>query len=1092
MVDAFVKFLGGHKGEEKAIMLLLGMGFFMGIYTASYEVGAKALFISTMGEGSLSLAFFTAGVVGILSTVLFTNVQKRINFSTLSLTNVFLTFLFMGVLRYAFSLDPAVVPYYEFLPFVLFVMIGPIAAIQYLTFWGLFGRIFNLRQSKRIVGGIDTGQLTATILAFFSIPLLVNYVIDETYDLLFVAAIASFGIFVFTFWIIRSFNVDAVTKKATLSTDEVDAKEEDIKYSDLWKNQYFKWMSLFLFVSMGASVFVDYTFYTAAEVMYPDEKELASFLSFFEALTMIFVFIFQSFFNDKIIEDYGLKFSLRVMPLILLFFIVGVIFSGHVYGYEIKTDEYLFFFIFNVMAKLFTSSIKDSLENPAFKLFFLPLPVKIRFSAQNMIEGVVNEFAVLAAGAVQIGLGLLTFFELIHYSYFIVGLAVLVIVFAGKVFDEYKKSLKSTLEFQKDQLKQQGVANKNENNTINALVRELKERDPLRIINAMKLMERMDPIQLEFTLLDQIKSPFPEVRKYSYERLESRLVFNALSIVERVAKTETHDTVVPTAKKCLEKLTEANSFELTFNNIRPLVRSLKAEERIYAARLLSSTSDEKIIPFLKELLRDINPSVRLAAMISAGKTRMPELWSILVENLHLPKYSNAASSALTANGDSVFHTIDTAFYKTGQHFDTMLRVIQILGRVGGKNATELLWKKIDFPDRKIITELLLSLSYIGFEAKDSQAARIKIAIESDIGDIAWNLKVLSELEREDDIERLIYDGIKEENTQNYSDIFMLLAMVYDSQSIMLVKENIDLGTTESITFGVEMLDLFIDEDLKHKIVPILDDLEDDQRIVKLNNHFPPENFESYRDLLLQIVNRDYNHINRWSKALALWKVGDMEGEVDFDLIANLFNPDPFLLQTAAAVIYRLDKSAYHHHTGRLKPGVKKDLDRAILPPIYTGDDDDYHQKMLAIEKAIFLKSLHEFREIPGTVITDFAQSFDEVKVPKGYELFNEDSDGSSPMYIVVSGSATIVGGEFDGINLPEKSIIGDKLVAEDDKCDFKVVTNEESVLLLIYKDELFTLMSKHIELVQEMISVINKSQERASEVSEELIESVFV
>ncbi len=148
--------------------------------------------------------------------------------------------------------------------------------------------------------------------------------------------------------------------------------------------------------------------------------------------------------------------------------------------------------------------------------------------------------------------------------------------------------------------------------------------------------------------------------------------------------------------------------------------------------------------------------------------------------------------------------------------------------------------------------------------------------------------------------------------------------------------------------------------------------------------------------------------------------------------------------------------------------------------------------MLAIEKAIFLKSLQEFREIPGTVITDFAQSFDEVKVPKGYELFNEDSDGSSPMYIVVSGSATIVGGEFDGINLPEKSIIGDKLLAEDDKCDFKVVTNEETVLLLIYKDELFTLMSKHIELVQEMISVINKSQERASEVSEELIESVFV
>ena len=1092
MINSFVKFLGGQKGEEKAIMLLLGMGFFMGIYTAAYEVGAKALFINTMGEEYLSLAFFTAGFVGICSTVLFTNVQKRTNFSTLSLTNVFLTFLFMGILRYAFSLDPSTIPYHEFLPFVLFVMIGPIAAVQYLTFWGLFGRIFDLRQSKRIVGGIDTGQLSATILAFFSIPILVNYVIDETYDLLFVAAVASFGIFIFTFWIIRSFNVDAVTKKVALSTDEANAKEEDIKYSDLLKNQYFKWMSLFLFVSMGASVFVDYTFYTSAEIMYPDEKELASFLSFFEALTMIFVFIFQSFFNDKIIEDYGLKFSLRVMPLILLFFIVGVIFSGHVYGYEIKTDEFLFFFIFNVMAKLFTSSIKDSLENPAFKLFFLPLPVKIRFSAQNMIEGVVNEFAILSAGAVQIALGLLTFFELIHYSYFIVGLAILVIVFAGKVFDEYKKSLKSTLEYQKDQLRQQGLANKNENNTINVLVSEVKEQDPDRVIHAMKLMEKMDPIQLEFTLLDQIKSPYPVVREYSYGRLEERLVFSALSIIERVAKTEKDESVEVVAQSCVSRLREAEQFELSFNNIRPLVRSLNAEERIYASRLLSTTNDEKIVPFLKELLRDINPSVRLAAMVSAGKTRMPELWSILVENLHLPKYSNAASSSLTANGDAVFHTVDTAFYRTGQHFDTMLRVIQVLGRVGGRSATELLWKKIDFPDRKIITELLLSLSYIGFEAKDSQAARIKLAIENDIGDIAWNLKVLDELERDDDIEALIYDAIKEENKQNYSDIFMLLAMVFDSQSIMLVKENIDLGTSESITFAVEMLDLFIDEDLKHKIVPILDDLDNDQRLAKLNNHFPPENFESYRDLLLQIVNRDYNHINRWSKALALWKVGEMEGEVDFDLIANLFNPDPFLLQTAAAVIYKINKSDYHHHTNRLKPAVKKDLDRSILPPIYTGDDDDYHQKMLMIERAIFLKNVPEFREIPGTVITDFAVSFDEVKLPAGKTLMSEESDGSTPMYVIVSGTVTIEGGELDGMTLGEKSILGQQLIADHDRCDFKVVTQEESVLLLIYKDELFNLMSKHIELVQEMIDVINKKPEKQSEEFEGTIESVFV
>lgn len=1090
MIKAFTRFVGGEDGEEKPILLLLGMGFFMGVYTASYEVGAKALFINTLGEAYLSEAFFAAGIMGIITTVLFTFVQKRMNFSTLALTNIFLIFLFMGGLRYAFSFDVDSLPYYEFLPFLLFVMIGPIAAIQYLTFWGLFGRIFNLKQNKRIVGGIDTGQLTATIIAFFLIPVLVNYVIDETYDLLFVAAIASFCIFIFVFLIVSNFNVDTATKSSVLAGEEGVTKQEDINYTDLFKNPFYKWMSLFLIASMGASVFVDYTFYTAAETMYPDEKKLASFLSFFEATTMIFVFIFQSFFNDKIIEDYGLKFSLRVMPLILLFFTVGVILTGHIYGYELKTDEYLLFFIFNVMAKLFTASIKDSLENPAFKLFFLPLPARIRFSAQNMIEGVVNQFAIFVAGVIQIGLGFLTFFKLIHYSYFVLGLAVIVILFAAKVFDEYKKTLKTSLEDNKNALTSSGLVAKNEKSTINVVLGELRSQKEKNVLSGLKLLERIDPLQLEFSLLDQLKSKSVTVRIFAYKKLEEKLIFSALSIVERTARNEKDEEVKFYADKCVTTLKEAFEFEPNFNNIRPLVRSTVANDRIYAARLLSKANDEKLIPFLKELMRDINPNVRLAAIIAAGKTKAPELWPILVENLHLPMYENAAASALVANGDSVFFTIDAAFYKTNQYFDTMDRIIQIYGRVGGRPALELLWKKIDHPDRKIISEILLSLSYIGFEAKDFQASRIKLAIENDIGDIAWNIKTMNEVDREDDIDEMIFNAFREENEKNYEDIFMLLSMVFDPQNILLVKENIKVGTTESITFAVEMINLFIDEDLKKKMVPVLDDLNDQQRLVRLRNYFPPESFESYTDLLLQIVNRDYNHINRWTKALALWKVGLMpKSEVSYDLIANLFNPDPFLLQTAASVIYRLDKNAYHHHTRRLKPQTKKELDRVILPPIYNMDED-YHHKMIGIEKAIFIKRVMAFANIPGRIICEMAEAFEERKVKKDEIISKRGASGEMPLYVIVKGSVEASDEKDEKRVFKPKNIFGEQLIVEGDTSEWEYTASEETVLLYLRKEELFNLMSKHLEVAQAFITIINGEVEEEV-IQEEIFESIF-
>ena len=86
----------------------------------------------------------------------------------------------------------------------------------------------------------------------------------------------------------------------------------------------------------------------------------------------------------------------------------------------------------------------------------------------------VNEIAVFIAGAAQMALGLLAFFKLIHYSYFILALAGGIIYLAGKLFEEYKKTLKSTLEKKKAEL--QGDGKRNEKNTLNILKQEFRQK----------------------------------------------------------------------------------------------------------------------------------------------------------------------------------------------------------------------------------------------------------------------------------------------------------------------------------------------------------------------------------------------------------------------------------------------------------------------------------------------------------------------------------------------------------------------------------------------------------------------------------------
>lgn len=1086
MIKSFLAFLGGEPGEEKPMLLLLGMGFFMGIFLATFQIGSETLFINELGKDYLDIAFFTAGGLGIFFTVVFVYLQKKVNYSTLIVSNLFIIFLFMAAMRYAFY----TMPYdgnavgFKILPFIMFVMIGPITAITILGFWGVFGRLFDLRASKRIIGGIDTGALTATIIAFFSIPFIQDIPgMDSPYDLLFVSVIASFGVLFFTIWIIKDFNLDRATK-----IKKTEEKIPEVSFFNLIKDPYLRLLSLFLIFSMGASVFVDYTFYSVTEINFPEEDKLAEFLSFFSGTIMIMSFLIQSFINDIIIGRFGLKVALMTMPIILILFTLGGILSGHIYGFEVRNKEFLFFFLFTVSAKAFTASLKDALENPAFKLFFLPIDIKIRFDIQTRIEGVVNEVATLVAGAAQLGLGLLVFFKLIHYSYFIIGLGAMVIFLAGKLFSQYKITLKETLEKQKKDLKGDGT--RNESNTLNTIKRELKSKDPQRIINGLKILERLDPIQFEFALLDMLNVRFANVRKYAYEKLREYLCFEAIEIIKKDAKTEGDEEAQLAAAETIKVLESAVRFELTDVQIRTHLRSTEARNRVKIARLLAKSTDDKHLPYMQELLRDINPNVRMAAMITAGKLRRPELWPTLVENLHIPTYGNVAMSALGLGGEASFHTIDTAFYKTGQYPATMLRIVQLLGKIGGKTGTDLLWKKIDFPDKNIVSELLLSLSYLGFQARDFQAARIKIILDDEIGDIAWNINTTLDVLKDDELDIMVREAFIEEDRLNYNNLFMLLSMIYDSQNILLIKENIQDGTTESITFAVEMMDVFVEEELKPKLFPVLDDLKVEQKLAKLHNHYPPESFDSYTDLLEQIINRNYNRINRYTKALALYRISKIEGAtVTPDLIANLFNPDNFLLQTAAYVIYSIDKNAYHLHTKRLKSSIKKDLDKAILPPVFRDEDEDYHQKLLLVERVLFLKGTNKLSKISGDLICFMAELLDEIRIEEGSILIDEGMPADVPLYIILEGSIDIYSNDQLVETKAKGDLIGERHILGSDIPGYTALVRNQSTLLVLQKSDLFDLMSKHVRIVEVFIDIMNGVEvvDEVAEVSDILL-----
>lgn len=1070
------------------MLLLLGKGFFMGVLIATYQIGAETLFVNVLGDEELSKAFFFAGFAGILSTVLFVYLQRKINYSSLVLSTSFIILLFIGGIRLAFEFvgeNDISNGHFRVLLFTLFVMIGPITTIILLGFWGVFGRIFDLRQSKRIIGGIDTGQLMATMIAFYSIPLLRSSgLINETYDLLLMSSLAALGVFVFTLILTLQFNLNKAT--AVQVGDDV----EKVNFYSLFTNKYLRLLSVFLIFSMAVAVFVDFTFLSATDTMYPDEEDLSNFLSFFSGTVIICSFIIQSFLNDYIIGKFGLKVALMTMPFILILFTLGAIVAGHIFGYETKNNDFILFFVLIGTGKLFTAALKDALENPAFKLFFLPIDIKIRFDVQSMIEGVVNQVAVFVAGALQIALGLLVFFKLIHYSYFILGLAGIVVYLSIKLFNEYKNKLKSSLEKEKENLS--GSGKRNENSFLAILNKEIKSKEVKRVLNALKIFEMLNPVQFEFMLLDLINRRQPEIRAYAYKKLGDRFCWDMLDVMIKDMQTEENTKVLSIAKKTYQKLThlsktyeklqEKRSFSISGSSYKEWVRSTDAEKRIIASKLLVKPTEDKHILYMVELMRDINPKVRTAAIVSAGKLKRPELIPVLIENLHNPTYGNAAASALLSIGGNSFYSIDNSFYKTGQHLSTMLRIIQIISQVGGKEAVDLLWKKINFPDRKIVSQLLLGLSYNGFRAHDFQSAKIKLSLESEVGDIAWNIKALLDVPEDDPMDSLIRESLDEENLKNYETLFILLSMLYDPQNVTLARNSIMNGTSEGITFAVEMMDIFIEDELKDKILPVLDEMKVRERLAKLQNNYPPEIFESYPDLLTQIINRDFNRINRYTKALAIYRLGEVSTEVSDTMVALLFSSDKLLLQTAAFAIFNIDKDAYHHHTKRLKPAIKKQLDADILPPAFKEEGEFYHQKLLLIEKVMRIKKLAMFSGIPGDIVTNMAEGFDEIRLGVGEVIMKEGDAAMNPLTILLDGEVDIYRNDELVTTMKPGGLLGHKSINASDLNPYGAIVKKECTALVMGKEILQDLMSKYVPILECWIGILNDDEIKEEEI----------
>ena len=1028
--------------EVERVMLLFIMGFSMGLFMAAMSVASQSLFLEHFSETEhLPIAFVVSGVFGLLATVVFNFLQNRIPFPLLGAISLLTVAAITAFIEFGEGLFDDPNDMYAF----GFTQILPFTFIVYLIFWGSFGRLFNLRQAKRLVGTVDIGAMMATFMAFFSIPFILD--LFGSIQALYGLALFSIIIFISLFLYL---SIKYLNKARSFAEERTHYKK--LRLNDFLQNRYILYMSLFVIFSMMAITFVDYSFFNVTTLQMKP-AELANFISYFEATVVVFCFLFQVLATDYVQSTYGMRVSLLITPVLIGIFTIAALGLGLLLGYSPEDNFFVIFFMAIAVSKLLIKSLKEALDNPTFKLYLLPIESNIRIDVQTKIEGIVTAVASIIAGAFIILLSQFEVFNLIHITLFTLPLIALWFFVVNRMHRSYRDTLQATLIKNKEST---AVAITKEFTLNGVLEKQLSSSVEDRVIYGLRLMEKLEPTLFENAITRLAEGDNPRIRKFSEEKLHDL----------GIERDPTYNEVRNLATQAASETEDSDLLSISPEKLMKLSKSARQQDRLLAAKLLRRLVSQKTIFMLLELLRDADPKVRFEALTTARRTRRVETWPILIEMLSSPMYGHHAAAALKAAGERVLTTLETAFHKSGQSDLVMLRIVQIMGRIGGEQALQLLWRKADYPDKRIVKQILYSLRYINYRAKGREVRDVMNLLDTEISKTLWNLAALEELPRKPEL-TLLREAIREEIAQNYDQITMLLSILYDPQSVELVRENIESGDPDNIAFAMELLDLFVDPELKPKLLPLLDDSSTEHKLHALQLHYPRDRYTPIQ-VINYLLNRDYNFNNRWTKVCAIHASAYMtDFRISRGLVAQVFNSDRLLQETAAWVIYNKDPRAFAEIRERLPQRDKKFLDSSIENnQLLDGLDDGF---FLEMEMVMLIKQLPVFQGIHGSLICDLADKIAPIELAPDEKVKLSADDENRAILIVAHGEVKLFQNDRLLKVMGKGSVYGELLSNQPPLEATEMVAGSRTILFKIKILDFYFVMANHHELVQGLI-----------------------
>ena|GEM_PF-229156 len=1080
------------KVEELGYVRLLFLhNFFQGIGLAMFFSAANSIFLTQVGSKSLPLVYMFASLLLLSLGITYSYFERRISIKKLLLTILILLTFSILLIRIGLSISNSI-----WIAFAAIMWYRATQLLNYLEFWGLTSMMLDIRQSKRLFGLVSSGEVTAKLLGYFSIPLLVP-IVGKT-NLIFISSVSFAICFIILQIIAKKYGQNKLDRPKASKTE---LKNETSVLSRYLKSHFIIMLSVLSFVSILVFTFIDFSFLSNLQLKFKDADSIAVFLGWFYGFNKGVTVLIKMFFTGRIIDKLGIKNSLLLIPGIFLVIICGIIFYR-----MLSPDVALVFSLFSLLLFVM-EALRYSLFEPVFFSLFQPLNKNLRLFGHAIVNGYLNPIALGIAGLTLylfiffqgvIDLGLISFVLIA----FLICWIVLVIVTNRQYIIVLHDAIKKRF-FEGSDMHVKGKVMQN------ILQEKLRHGMPEEVIYSSTLLLKTEGTDKEGTINILLENPSVEVLKYTLNYIqENRFSVNKDLLLSLITGEETDSVVKDYAIRaycCMEdadlnpiypflednneilrkgaiigllKNAELEAVVLAGQKLLTLLQSIDAKELVAAIEIIGIL---KVKNFYQPVILHLNNRqirVKKAAIITSGQIANPKLIPNLIQFLSETYYGELALKALIQFGDEAVNYFDN-YIKTSKYEDlhpsAMFRITQVLGSISSPASIKLLLELMNFPSVKVQNTAILNLKKSSYKAVDDELIRKKF--DDLFEKSGWFNNAIYLIEKTGNENKLLLRALQIELAVIKENLLYILSFLYDTHTVIKAREGLLADYGEKKANALEIIDNLITKKMAHKLSVVFEDcsLEDRLKNYQVYDFKYPATAMAVVESILKYRELKFN---RWTQVTAIISLLNY---FTFDLapliIPFLDNKSKLLSETAKDTINKISQQEAFSKELFLNKLENEKLIHLM--------DKSSGNNLLDIEKVIILKGTSLFSETPENILVDIAGIVKEERVEEGQRIMEKGEMGFC-MYIICDGEIRIHDNDITFTIFKNRDFFGELALLDPEPRSASATALKDSLLLRIDQEAFYEVMSERMEVAKGILKILCRRLRNQNEIIKEM------